>query len=111
MDAVETLKQQIAALTAGNKLYDTYKSQWTYLLESYLGGEEYRRARHLTRYQLETDAEYLARLRTTPLQNHCQSVISVYNSFLFREEPDRDFSNNTMSFCLLYTSPSPRDRG
>ena len=100
MDAVETLKQEIAKLTSGNKIYDTYQAQWTYLLESYIGGEEYRRAQHLTRYQLETDAEYLARLRTTPLQNHCQSVISVYNSFLFREEPDRDFSNNSETFEL-----------
>ncbi len=100
MNVVETLKQEIAGLISGNRIYDTYQPQWTYLLESYLGGEEYRKARHLTRYQLETDGEYLARLRNIPLQNHCQSVISVYNSFLFREEPKRDFDNNTESFEL-----------
>lgn len=100
MNVVETLTQEIAAIVSGNKLYESYSAQWRYLLESYLGGEEYRRAQHLTRYQLETDGEYQARLRTTPLQNHCQSVISVYQSFLFREEPDREFSNNTESFEL-----------
>jgi hypothetical protein len=100
MNVVDTLEQEIAGLVAGNAIYNTYKPQWTYLLESYLGGEEYRRARHLTRYQLETDAEYVARLRNTPLQNHCQSVISVYNSFLFREHPKRDFSNNSVTFEL-----------
>jgi hypothetical protein len=100
MNVVDTLEQEIAGLMAGNAIYDTYKPQWTYLLESYLGGEEYRRARHLTRYQLETDAEYVARLRNTPLQNHCQSVISVYNSFLFREQPKRDFDNNSVTFEL-----------
>ena len=92
MNVVETLKQEIAQIFSNNNLYETYKTQWTYLLESYLGGEEYRRAQHLTRYQLETDNEYQARLKTTPLENHCQSVISVYNSFLFRENPEREFN-------------------
>ena len=100
MDAIQTLSTEIAALMTGNKLYDAYKDQWTYLLESYVGGEEYRNAGHLTRYQLETASEYSARLKTTPLENHCQSVISVYNSFLFRETPERDFDNNTESFEL-----------
>lgn len=91
MDAIQTLTTEIAELVTGNRIYDAYKDQWTYLLESYVGGEEYRNAGHLTRYQLETQAEYAARLKTTPLENHCQSVISVYNSFLFRESPDREF--------------------
>ena len=100
MNASELIAQDINAELSGNLTYQTYRDQWKYLLESYLGGQEYRDAQHLTRYQLETDGEYQARLRSTPLENHCQSVISVYNSFLFREEPDRDFSNNTESFEL-----------
>jgi hypothetical protein len=92
MDAIQTLIQDVNKLTSGNEIYQTYQSQWQYLLESYMGGEEYRNASHLTRYQLETDSEYRARLRATPLDNHCQSVVSVYNSFLFRVEPDRDFN-------------------
>ena len=91
MNVTQTLTQEIAAIVSGNKLYNSYIAQWKYLLESYLGGEEYRQAGHLTRYQLETDGEYNSRLKSTPLDNHCQSVISVYNSFLFREEPDREF--------------------
>ena len=91
MNVTQTLTQEIAAIVSGNKLYNSYYPQWKYLLESYLGGEEYRQAGHLTRYQLETDGEYNSRLKSTPLDNHCQSVISVYNSFLFREEPDREF--------------------
>jgi len=100
MDQIQTLSTDIAQLTGGNRLYDGYREQWTYLLESYIGGSEYRTAGHLTRYQLETQNEYAARLRTTPLENHCQSVIQVYNSFLFRQDPKRDFSNNTESFEL-----------
>jgi hypothetical protein len=100
MDAIQKIQTEIAKLTTGNLTFNTYQPTWQYLLESYIGGEEYRRAGHLTRYQLETDPEYQARLRTTPLENHCSSVVSVYNSFLFREHPDRDFSNNTESFQL-----------
>lgn len=93
MDVIQTLTQDITQLVSGNAIYSTYSPQWRYLLEAYLGGEEWRRAGHLTRYQLETGEEYNARLRETPLDNHCQSVISVYNSFLFREDPSRDFGS------------------
>lgn len=93
MDAIQTIKTEIDKYLSGNDIYNTYKKQWRYLLESYVGGDEYRRAGHLTRYQLESDSEYAARLSTTPLQNHCQSVISVYSSFLFRHAPVRDFGS------------------
>jgi len=91
MNIIQTLSDELKRLLQGNLLYETYYPQWQYLLESYVGGQEYKDAQHLTRYQLETDAEYRSRLNTTPLENHCQSVISVYNSFLFREEPKREF--------------------
>jgi len=91
MNIIQTLSNELRALLQGNLLYETYFPQWQYLLESYVGGQEYKDANHLTRYQLETDAEYNARIRSTPLENHCQSVISVYNSFLFREDPVREF--------------------
>jgi hypothetical protein len=100
MDAIQTLSSEVAKLLSGNLLYNSYKDQWTYLLQSYVGGEEYKNANLLTRYQLETANEYSARIRSTPLENHCQSVIQVYNSFLFREEPEREFENNTESFEL-----------
>ena len=91
MNVIETLSTELKKLLTGNLLYQDYYDQWQYLLESYVGGMEYKNAGHLTRYQLETDAEYAARLKTTPLENHCQSVISVFNSFLFRECPEREF--------------------
>lgn len=91
MDQIQTLTEEIGKVLSGNNTYNTYRPIWRYLLESYVGGEEYRRAQHLVRYQLESDGEYGARLKTTPLQNHCQSVVSVYTSFLFRQEPEREF--------------------
>lgn len=93
MNILETLSNDVAQLVSGNDIYTSYQYRWKYLLESYVGGEEYRRAQHLTRYQLETVQEYEARLKATPLENHCASVISVYNSFLFREEPEREFGS------------------
>lgn len=89
MTIIQTIQQDISAVLSENKLYQQYEPRWRFLLESYLGGEEYRQGQHLVRYQLETAVEYNNRLKNTPLENHCSSVISVYNSFLFREEPER----------------------
>lgn len=88
------LEQEIAQLISGNQIYNNYIEQWRYLLVSYLGGEDYRQAGLLQKYQLESSAEYNSRLRNTPLDNACQSVVGVYNSFLFREAPDRDFGTS-----------------
>lgn len=89
-NATQTIANEIAKVLSGNDIYNSYRKQYKYLLESYLGGDEYRKAGHLQRYQTETPQEYDLRLKTTPLDNHCASVVSVYTSFLFREEPYRD---------------------
>ena len=91
MSSMQTVDQQLADISSSNAIYQDNSEFWRYMLESYLGGADYRNAGHLTRYQLETDAEYAARLRSTPLDSHCKSVISVYNSFLFREGAERDY--------------------
>lgn len=91
MDAIQILRTEIAKVLSGNTTYETYQERWEYLLTSYVGGDEYRRALNLTRYQLESEQEYNARLRSTPLDNQCQSVVSVYNSFLFQNSPEREF--------------------
>ena len=78
------------SIASGNTHYYDYRDRWEYLLQSYVGGEAYRDGGHLQRYQLETSAEYSARLASAHLDNHCNSVVSVYNSFLFRKAPYRD---------------------
>ena len=93
MNSIETIVNDAAQFLSGNQTYTQYKDQWQYLFESYIGGEDYRRAGHLTRYVNESAGEYAARLESTPLQNHCNSVISVYNSFLFRQSPARTYGN------------------
>lgn len=77
-------------VTSANITYNDLKDRWQFYLQSYQGGEEYRMAGHLTRYVNESPTEYAARLASTPLDNHCRSVVSVYTSFLFREEPERE---------------------
>lgn len=90
---IQSLVDAYAYIGQQNQIFVDYKDRWQFLLESYMGGEEYRTGAHLTRYTLETDGDYAARLRATPLDNHCKSVISVYISFLFREEPKRELAN------------------
>jgi len=89
--ANQTLVEDYTRLAMVNREYGRNRSRWQFLLDSYIGGEDYRRAGYLTKYQLETEADYNARLRNTPYDNHCSSVISVYLSFLFRNEPERNF--------------------
>ena len=91
--ANQTLQDDYTALASTNWLYNRNKDRWQFLYESYVGGDEYRKGAHLTRYTLETDGEYNRRLINTPLDNHAQSVIQTYISFLFREEPDREFND------------------
>ena len=78
------------SIASGNNHYYDYRDRWEYLLQSYVGGEAYRDGAHLQKYQLETGGEYSARLANAHLDNHCNSVVSVYNSFLFRKAPYRD---------------------
>jgi hypothetical protein len=93
MDAVDNIINDANQFLSGNTIYAQYQRQWQYLFESYVGGDEYRNAGHLTKYVNESAGEYTARLESTPLQNHCNSVISVYNSFLFRNPPTRSFGS------------------
>ena len=89
----ELLTQAYARATTTNYLYTRHKDRWQFLLNSYVGGEEYRKGAYLTRYALESENEYAARLATTPLDNQCKGVISTYISFLFRQEPQRELES------------------
>jgi len=73
--------------------YGRNRGRWQFLLDSFIGGDDYRRAGYLTRYVLEQGGEYNNRLQVTPLDNHCSSIISVYMSFLFRQDIERDFGD------------------
>ena len=93
MSTMQIVDEQLGRIASGNRFYNYNRNNWRFLLTSYLGGEDYTRGQYLTRYQLETDGEYGQRLETTPLENHCKAVINVYNSFLFRQDPERDLGS------------------
>ena len=80
-------------LISTNDIYSTRVSRWKYLYDSYMGGDQYKKGQYLNHYVTESKEEYAARIQATPLDNQCSSVISVYNSFLFREEPEREFGS------------------
>jgi hypothetical protein len=73
--------------------YHNFIRRWKFLSASYLGGVQYKMGQYLTKYVFENDGDYANRIAQTPLDNHCKSVIHIYNSFLFRHEPDRDFGS------------------
>lgn len=92
-----------------HKDYDNYIDQYRFLKRSYLGGNEYKQGQYLTKYQYESDSEYFNRLDQSAVDNHCRSVCHIYNSFLYRQEPKRDFGwlentpeiNNFLKDCDL----------
>jgi len=90
---MQTLREDYQRVSTTNIEYNRNRERWIFLLNSFIGGDEYRRAGYLTKYQLETGADYKLRCDTTPLDNHCSSTVGIYLSFLFRENPDRDFKD------------------
>ena len=87
------ISQDYAEAVSANALHNRNRDRWTYYLNSYVGGEDYKRGQYLTRYQLESEAEYTQRLQVTPLENHCRSIIATYISFMFRQAPAREFGS------------------
>ena len=73
--------------------YDEIAKQSNYYYQSFMGGNIYRNGEHLTKYLDETNGMgngYLNRLKATPLDNHVQTTVDIYRSFLFRELPTRE---------------------
>lgn len=85
-----TLQQAYQRAITTNHLYNRNRNRWQFLMDSYNGGEDYRNGAYLQRYALESDKDYQVRLQNTPLDNQCRGLISLYISFLFRQEPERE---------------------
>lgn len=85
--------KQYEALLGTHEQYQNLNGRWRFLLNSFMGGETYRQGQYLTRYANESEMDYITRMFTTPLDNHAKGVLSVYNAFLFRNPPQRDFAS------------------
>ena len=76
--------------------YQSLAEQANYHYKSYVGGELYKDGSYLTQYIGENQApgnQYGKRLNSTPLDNHVQTTVDIYRSFLFRTLPKRDIGN------------------
>jgi hypothetical protein len=78
-----------------NPLWNENIQWWKFLIDSYLGGKDYRDGEYLTAYMMESRGEYESRLDNTPIDNHVRSIVAIFNSFLFRKPPKRDFGTLT----------------
>ena len=96
-----TLSQAYTNAVSANYLYTRHKDTWQFLLDSWTGGDDYRQGQYLQRYNLESDKEYQLRLKNTPLDNQCRSLISLYMSFLFREDAEREFGSLQNDFACF----------
>lgn len=80
-------------ITSTNEEYKKNKRRYIFLYHSYMGGDVYKRGEYLTKYTNESEAEYEERVETTPLDNNVSGVVSLYNSFLFRQGVNRDYGS------------------
>lgn len=76
-----------------HSLYSSIAVNWLFLYNSYRGGHLYKDQDYLTRYVFETGEQYRKRAEQTPLDNHCQSIVQIYTSFIFANEPVRDLGS------------------
>jgi len=67
--------------------------RWKFLIDSYQGGYEYKKGEYLTAYMYENREAYENRLDNAPLDNHVKAITAIYNSFLFRQPPQREFGS------------------
>jgi len=70
--------------------YDKHAAEWRFLHHSYVGGPTYQKAQYLTRYLFESEEDYYGRLDSTPYDNHCKTIVHLYNSFIYANPPIRD---------------------
>ena len=88
--------------------YQAVAEQANYHYKSYVGGELYKNGSYLTQYIGENQApgdQYGKRLNSTPLDNHVQTTVDIYRSFLFRTLPKRELGlliNNPLVNAWLY---------
>ena len=87
------MSNQYDKLITGNSVYEKTKKRNVYYYQSYQGGDTYKKGEHLSKYSNESEAEYEDRVQSTPLDNHCKGVVSVYNSFLFRKDIHREWGS------------------
>ena len=80
-------------ITSTHPDYIDNESNWEFYLRSYLGGEDYQDGEYLVRYLNESTNDYSRRVDLTPIDNHCANVIHIYSSFLWKNQPTRNWNS------------------
>ena len=80
-----------AELEGVHRVYREHCGEWEFFRTAYLGGREWEEAGLLYRYVHELGPELAERLRQTPMENHCKSVVHTYSGFIWRVPPKRSF--------------------
>lgn len=83
----------IEQLKLTHPLWKDIAKQCDYYYRSFQGGYAYKNGDFLTRYLDENHGpgdQYMKRIMATPLDNHVQTTVDIYRSFLFRELPNRE---------------------
>ena len=68
-----------------------HEDDWELYRRSYIGGSEYKEGNYLLRHENEKLSSYKRRVQESTYVNYCAPVIDIYNSYLFRDRPKRDF--------------------
>lgn len=87
------MQTNVQIILESHDAYKYYLNRWTFLNDSYQGGYDYFAGRYLEPYYYESREDYEKRLRMLAVDNHVKSVVGIYNSFLFRKGPRRDYGN------------------
>lgn len=84
-----------------HRLYRANSAEWEFFRQAYLGGREWEEASLLYKYLNESAPQLRERLRQTPLENHCKSVVHTYSGFMWRNPPKRSFGALEANKALL----------
>jgi hypothetical protein len=80
-------------ITESHEAYKYYHNRWQFLGDSYAGGFDFFMGKYMEPYYFESKDDYEKRLRQVALDNHVKSICGIYQSFLFRKMPKRDYGS------------------
>jgi hypothetical protein len=90
-----------AELEEVHRLYRANSAEWEFFRQAYLGGREWEEASLLYKYLNESVPQLRERLRQTPLENHCRSVVHTYSGFMWRNPPKRNLGKLEANRAVL----------
>ena len=87
-----------------NSVFTANSEDWKMFEAAYKGGRAWKQMNYLYQYINETAVQLQERVKQTPLENHCEGVVSTYSGFIWREPPKRNLgklNNNVPLNALL----------